>query len=343
MPRRIPRRLLVAALLALAMTVVAACGSSGNGGNGSTQSTPSQGATMTISQASGIPITSSFGRVYAKGVQDAAKRYGVKITNLGFTGEYTQQKAIDFLNSAIASKPDAIITSIYDPSAWAAPLKQAKAQGIPVVITNATDPRPAGKRDPFLFYVGEDSQLTGVQAAQAVLAKGTPKRAVCAIQFPGSVPLEQRCKGFLTAMQQAGVATEKLAISATDPTEASQTIQGYLTRHPDTGAIFSMSPLGGSADADGIAQGIQQAGAAAKVDVVYNGLSQQTLDAIKAGKALAAADQQIYLQGYLAVEWLYLYHTYGFLPSSDLATGPLMVDRNNVDAFIAGVKAGVRG
>lgn len=63
----------------------------------------------------------------------------------------------------------------------------------------------------------------------------------------------------------------------------------------------------------------------------------------KAGKQLFAIDQQPWLQGFLAVTLSDAYVNYALkVASAPILTGPGIVDFSNVDATLAGGKAGYR-
>ena len=45
-------------------------------------------------------------------------------------------------------------------------------------------------------------------------------------------------------------------------------------------------------------------------------------------------DQQPYLQGYYSAQTLFFYKNYGMLPSSDILTGPYVVDQDGAQTRI---------
>lgn len=319
--------------MAVGLAVLSACGDDDSDSAGSEASSSAADTGYEIASTVGINVTSPFGRVYARGVNDAAERYGVEITNMGLTEDYTEQKAVDYLNSAIASKPDGIITAVYSGKAWEDPIKRAVDQGIPVIDVNSADPRPSDERAPYLFYIGEDGVATGRTAAGVILDEGSPQRAVCVISFPGAFAQESRCKGFLDEMAANDVDAEKLAVSPSDPTKAAETFRGYLTNNPETDAVYTLGPLGGDPAWDGVHTALSEEGKLGEIKWVTNDLSTQTLDAVKSGDLLATLDQQIYLQGYLAVQSLVLFLQNGFQPTSDINTGGLVVDSTNAAEF----------
>ncbi len=62
--------------------------------------------------------------IVKKGAEDAAKLYNVKLTWLN-PEQFSIQKLVDLMNSAVAANPDGILATITDPEAVAPPLTQA--------------------------------------------------------------------------------------------------------------------------------------------------------------------------------------------------------------------------
>jgi len=281
-----------------------------------------------------------FWGVVMKGMQDAAdllsKGTGdtIKATYLG-PAVYSVTELVNMLNSAIAARPQGVVCTITDPAALDEPLRRAISLGIPVIAINVPDPRPAGERIPYLFYVGGDEYLSGIKAAERMLAVKKPARAVVFIHEVGHVGLELRAKGFIEVMSAAGVPAEKLAIGI-DPTQAVDIIRGYFAKYPDTDAIFTLGPLGTLPTVTFL----KEQGLAGKVMLGCFDLDEVTLKAIKDGVALFTVTQQQYLQGYLPIVWLYLYNKYGFLPANDILTGPGFVDSSNVEKVEQLIKQG---
>jgi simple sugar transport system substrate-binding protein len=281
-----------------------------------------------------------FWGVVMKGMQDAAvllsKGTGdtIKATYLG-PAVYSVTELVNMLNSAIAAHPQGIVCTITDPAALDEPLRRAISLGIPVIAINVPDPRPAGERIPYLFYVGGDEYLSGIKAAEKMLAVKKPARAVVFIHEVGHVGLELRAKGFIEVMTAAGIPAEKLAIG-TDPTQAVDIIRGYFAKHPETDAIFTLGPIGTLPTVTFL----KEQGLAGKVMLGCFDLDEVTLKAIKDGIALFTVTQQQYLQGYLPIVWLYLYNKYGFLPANDILTGPGFVDGSNIEKVEQLIKQG---
>ncbi|MGQ9625644.1 MAG: sugar ABC transporter substrate-binding protein [Anaerolineae bacterium] len=277
-----------------------------------------------------------FWGVVMRGVEDAGKALGVKAIYQG-PEKYSIEELVSMLDAAIAAKPDGIAATITDPSAVEEPLRRAIEQGIPVIAINVADPRPAGEKIPYMFYIGADEYLGGRQAGERMLSVRTPKRAVCGNQEMGHVGLEARCRGFMEVMTAAGVPAEEIDIT-NDPTTALEVFKSYFAKHPDTDAVLTLGPLGTIP----AVQFLKEQGLAGKVLHGTFDLGPETLDAIRAGTTLFAIDQQQYLQGYMSVMWLYLKAKYALQPANDILTGPGFVDASNVEKIAELIEAGYR-
>ena len=54
----------------------------------------------------------------------------------------------------------------------------------------------------------------------------------------------------------------------------------------------------------------------------------------KAAGTVTAARQEFWLQGYVPLQRLYWYLEYGYAPEGDVLTGPVIIDKSNVDQWI---------
>lgn len=269
-------------------------------------------------------------------MKDAAKQYGVKATYLG-PEKFSIQKLVNMLDSAIAAKPDGIAVTITNAVVLDEPLRKAIKMGIPVVAINVADTRPAGERIPYLCYVGMDEYQGGIDAAWRMLKKFTPKRAIIANQEPGHTGLELRAKGIKEVFAKKGIPVEEIDIT-NDTTKAVGIMSSYLSRHPDTDAIFTLGPLG----TQPALKLLEEKNLFGKVTLSGWDLTPLMVDAIKKGELLFTVEQQQYLQGYLPIAFLYTYHKYGLIPHGTVLTGPAIVDKTNVDVVEKTVKEGYR-
>jgi simple sugar transport system substrate-binding protein len=284
-----------------------------------------------------IDTSDPFWAPYYKGARDAARQLNVEMNMLA-PRKASVPEMVDLLNSAVAAKPDGIVTTVPDAQAQEDVLRRAIDQGIPVVALNTPDTRSREQRIPYLFYVGSDERLAGERAAERLLQERRPRRAVCAIPNIVQTALANRCGGFTDVMRRAGVPTDRLALEPTDPTRQAEQIRGYFRSHDDTDALLTLAPNNANPAIDVL----EQTGLAEKVIHGSFDLSTEQINAIQEGKLLFTIDQQQYLQTYLGVQMLAKHVRNGFTLASDILTGPAIIDRSNVEQVVANVEAGYR-
>jgi simple sugar transport system substrate-binding protein len=268
-----------------------------------------------------------FWGVVMRGAADAGKEFGVDVTYLG-PEKFSIQKLVDMVETAIADKPNGLVVTITDAKALDQPLKDAIKQGIPVVAINVPDYRGPDERIPYLVYVGADDYKVGIEAARRMLkefAPNKPKRGVVSIHEVGHAGLEARARGITEVFTEQGIPVERLATSP-NASETYQLIDAYLTKNPDTDAVFCLGPL----DTHPTIKLLEEKGLVGKVKLGGVDLSDIMIKAIKEGKMVFTVEQQQYLQGYLPINLLILYNKYGLIPHGDILTGPAIVDKSNV-------------
>jgi simple sugar transport system substrate-binding protein len=214
--------------------------------------------------------------------------------------------------------------SIPDADALGGPIRAAVAAGIPVVSINSGGDAAGGLG--VLTHVGQEERAAGYGGGQRMAQAGV-RRALCVNQEVGNAGLDQRCEGFAAAIREAGGTAEVLGVETVDPTEAQQRILAALSA--DAG-VDGMLTLGTPAVVPAL-RAIEEAGRGGRVRLATFDVSPDVLDAVEAGTMLFAIDQQQYLQGYLPVVLLALYHrNANTFPEAVLPTGPGFVTRENV-------------
>jgi len=260
-------------------------------------------------------------------IKDFEKRYPEVSIKYVAPEEFSVKKQLEYLDTAIAAKPDGLIVPITDPTALEDTLKRAIAAGIPVIASNIEDPRKPPEKIPYLTYVGGDEYQTGYKLGERLLKEITPKHVLIAIPHVGHVGAEMRAKGMIDAVTPVGAKVEKLAIGD-EASHAIEVLTAYLMRNPDVDAIFTTAMLA-STWIYSVMEDLD------KTDIKLIGVdaSPCSLEGIIAGKMLATHSQGFYLQGYLPPEWLYFYLEYGFVPPPTVLTGPIVIDKSNAESF----------
>jgi simple sugar transport system substrate-binding protein len=236
------------------------------------------------------------------------------------------------LRSAVDDKVAGIAVTLANPTAMAPAVKAATAAGIPVVAVNTGI--DAWMSLGALEFFGQDEALAG-QTVGERLARQGGTNTLCVIQERGHVGLEARCAG--VAKGFTGL-TQKLYVDGTDLPSARAAIVGKLQQDRGIDRVVTL----GAQMASTALEAVGEANSYAKV-VTFD-TNAAVIAAIKSGTIQWAVDQQPFLQGYLAIDSLWLFLTNknvigGGLPT---LTGPSFVDESNVDDVAERAKEGTR-
>jgi simple sugar transport system substrate-binding protein len=258
------------------------------------------------------------------------------------TNEYNTQKHIQLIEQAIAMKPDGLVVSVTDAAALDGVLRQAISLGIPVVAFNTPDLRDPGARIPYLTFVGTDYYQDGKKAAEHALEHSKsgeiprPKRVLCINADATHGGLVARCIGMTDAMHAVGIKTETL-VTDWDSGRAEDILSAYLNMNPNVNYIYAVTSDLGLATWNvcqkmGLHPNLgDQAHQVTIISVDDNPVS---LSGVKAGHLLSTTSQEFWLQGYVPLQRLYWYLEFGYAPEGDILTGPVIIDKSNVDQWI---------
>lgn len=280
-----------------------------------------------------------------KGVDDAAL---VVQANGGTVTYLTTQNYDNFgpdlvglINTAVSQGVDGIAIPIWVPDAQVPALEEAAKKGIKIMLYNTIGGDGDQAKIGAFNYFGTDEHLAGVRGGE-YMAKAGSKKMLCVIQVPGAVNLETRCNGLEEGAKANGAEIIRLPLPANLDGNAAGTteaIKAELLKDPSIDSVFTLA----AAVTDSAALAIEQAGVGDKVKLASTDLSASILDRIKNGKQTMAVDQQPYLQSFLAVTMLASTIDWATdLATDPVLTGPAIVDAANVEATLAGVKAGTR-
>jgi simple sugar transport system substrate-binding protein len=153
------------------------------------------------------------------------------------------------------------------------------------------------------------------------------KHTVCVIQEQGNIGLTQRCDGVKKTFSGK---TDVLYVNGTDMPSVKSTITAKLSADKSIDEVVTLAaPIALTAT-----QSVSDAGSKAKVATFD--LNKDLIKAIQNNSIQFAVDQQPYLQGYLAVDALWLYKNNGNYMGGGEApvlTGPAFVDKSNVETI----------
>jgi simple sugar transport system substrate-binding protein len=284
---------------------------------------------VTVAMVTHGPPGDTFWDLIRKGAETAAKKDNI---DLKYSAELQGPDQANLVQNAVDSKVAAIAVTLARPEAIKPALQRAISAGIPVVALNAgiDDWKAAGAK----AYFGQDEQISGEAAGKKLAAEGA-KKVICVIQDQGNVALESRCAGVKAGF---GGAVENLNVNGTDMPSVQSTITAKLQQDPSVDYIVTLgAPIALTA-----VQSAANAGSTAKIATFDT--NAELVDAIKARKVQWAVDQQPFLQGYLAIDslWLYLNNGNVIGGGQPTLTGPAFIDESNIDAVATFAKNGTR-
>lgn len=263
-----------------------------------------------------------FWSVVQRGALDAAQHTGTRVL-------YQAPESFDLvtmsqlIDAALASQPDGLVVSIPDADALEAGLMSAREAGIPVVSINSGGEHSS--RLGSLLHVGQSEYEAGYQGGLRLFEAGATN-ALCINQEVGNLALDERCRGFTEALESQGSSVQMLAVELGDPTESTQRILAALRSDPSIDALMTLGPTGALPCLHALEE-IDNSG----ITFATFDTSPEILNAIESGTILFAIDQQQYMQGYMPVVLLALYHrNENLLAHEYLQTGPGFITQSNV-------------
>ena len=308
-----------AALLMVGL-LLAGCSNDSDGGSSGGKASAPAGASkpgdISIAVVTHGQAGDSFWDVVKNGAEQAGKDLDVKVTYQSSGDPQTQSQYID---AAVNQHVAGLVVSMANPDALKASIQQAVSKGVPVITINSGQSRSA--EFGALTHVGQDETVAGQGAGAKLKAAGVSK-LLCVIHEAGNVGLEDRCKG---AAQALGGTTENLQVDQNNIQAVQSTIQAKLQADKSINGVLALQPAVGAV----AVQAVAGAGSTAKVATFD--LSDDVINQIEQGKLLFAVDQQQYLQGYLPVQFLYLYATNANTVGGGqpVLTGPGFVTKDN--------------
>jgi simple sugar transport system substrate-binding protein len=320
----------LAALLAVLALVLAACSSTGGrqeeeGAGGEGQAATGAGVDtprLRIAMITHEEPGDTFWDLISDGANVAAEKNNVELL---YSNEPDAGDQANLVQNAIDQGVDGIAVTLAFPDAVGPAVQSAIEGGIPVVGFNSglDNFQDYGVQ----MYFGQDENLAGAAAAERLNEEGA-QNVICVNQDQGHVALEARCSG---VSENFNGQAEQLFVTGTDMPSVRSTISAKLQEDPSIdrvltlGAPFAMTAL----------QAVEDAGSEAQV-VTFD-TNDELLQAVQNGDVQWAIDQQPFVQGYAAVDALWLYLTQGRTVGGGepVLTGPAFIDSENIDEILA--------
>jgi len=300
---------------------------------------PLMGSVQAESQSEGINLivvshgqaNDAFWNVAKNGVGKAAEDMGVAVSYRA-PEVYDMVAMSQLLDAAVAQDPDGIVVTIPDADALGDSIRAAVAAGIPVISMNSGS--DVYEELGVLLHVGQDEYPAGVAAGKKLATMGG-SNAICINHEVGNVALDLRCSGFAEGF--GGTVT--ILPSSNDSAEINSKVKAALESDESIDTVLA---LGASTAGEPALAAIKELGLVGTVNIGTFDMSANMLEAISAGEAAFAIDQQQFLQGYLPIVFLANLNRYGVLPGGSVPSGPNLVTQEKAAQVVELSAQGLR-
>ncbi|RPK55977.1 TMAO reductase system periplasmic protein TorT [Streptomyces sp. ADI96-02] len=271
----------------------------------------------------------TFWDIVQKGAEQAAVKDNI---NFLYSHNDEAQQQAQLVQTAIDKKVDGLIVSLAKPDAMKAVVAKAVKAGIPVITVNSGSAE--SKEFGALTHIGQDESIAGEAVGDELNSRGR-KKALCVLHEQGNVGHEQRCAG---AEKTFDGTLTNLYVDGTNMPDVQASIEAKLQSDKSIDAVVTL----GAPFADAAVQAKQTAGSKAEIDTFD--LNAKVAGGLQEGKLGFAVDQQPYLQGYEAVDllWLYRYNRNVLGGGRPVLTGPQIITADDADELAEYTERGTR-
>ncbi|MFE3325764.1 sugar ABC transporter substrate-binding protein [Streptomyces sp. NPDC059176] len=271
----------------------------------------------------------TFWDIVQKGARQAADKDNI---NFLYANSDEGQQQAQLVDTYVDKKVDGLIVTLAKPDAMKAAVAKATRAGIPVITVNSGSEQ--SKAYGALTHIGQDETVAG-EAVGDELDKRGKKKALCVLHEQGNVGHEQRCAG---AKKTFDGSMENLYVDGTNMPDVQASIEAKLQTDDSIDAVVTL----GAPFADAAVQARQTAGSKAEIDTFD--LNAKVATALKDGRLGFAVDQQPYLQGYEAVDllWLYRFNADVLGGGRPVLTGPQIITGEDAAELLDYTERGTR-
>lgn len=260
------------------------------------------------------------------GIEDASSILG---TSHQWTGSEVSEigEMVNAMEAGIGAGADGIGIALVDLDAFNGPTDEALAAGIPVVSYNADAPNTR------LSYVGQDLYGSGYEMGLRIVDQVGSGKVALFIATPGQLNIQPRIDGALDAIAESGadIDAQDIATGAELPDQLSAVEAWYLGNQDATG-MYAVDA--GSTQSVGQVVRDHNARDNALVGAGGYDLLPETVELVADGVLDFTIDQQPYLQGFLPVVYLYMWHlSGGVVTPPETNTGLVFLDSAAAQLF----------
>jgi simple sugar transport system substrate-binding protein len=286
-----------------------------------------------------------FWQAVKKGFDDACAKIEANCQMVFTQTEGSIEQETANMTAALASKPDALLTSIPDDNAFDEIIANARKDGVIVLAVNVDDSKGA-EGNARQAFIGQNFIPAGYALGKKMselFPKDGPIKAVIGVSAPGQNWSEQRAAGVMKFLEEYKAANPNREVdikrldTGTDGAVVADRVGAYLNANPDTTVYFDTGLWHAY-----VAQALADRGVPpGKVLMGGFDIVAEVLQQMQAGYIQVEVDQQPYMQGFMSVMEAYLAKNFGLSPA-DIDTGRGIVVKADVAGLMDLAKQGVR-
>ena len=289
-----------------------------------------------------ISVNSSMGywQTLASGFNKAAAEYKVTAKVVG-PENYDPQAELAELQKAVAAKPAGILVQAADAAVLKPGIDAAIAAGVPVITVDSD-----ADNSRRMYFIGTNNLEAGRLGGRHLAEKLGGKGNVVFYSFQGQPNIDDRLQGFKDVLSaHPGIKIVEVVDVKADRNAAFDRTQQFMALGgaQKIDAFVSLEATSGKVVADAVKRG----NGSDRYVMAWD-ISQDTLDEIKSGTIVSTIAQKPFTMGYVGLKALdEVFHNPPAQLGKDNATdsfshypefvdtGTSLVDKSNVDAYIA--------
>jgi ribose transport system substrate-binding protein len=280
---------------------------------------------------------SDFWKLAEAGVKKAQQ----ELPNYDLQFKYPEQAAAAIqqrlMDDLVAAGVSAIMVSAIDPKTSTEALNRVGSQ-VPLFTTDSDAPQSNR-----IAYIGSSNTDAGKQAGSLVL-KALPDGGKCMgfVGLPGADNARERIEGVQEAIKGSKVQLLDVRGDDIDQTRAKRNVEDTLSANPDINCMIGFY----SYNTPRIYEVLKEAGKLGDIKVIGFDEDPITLGGVREGTIIGTVVQQPYEWGYQGMKLMakYLEGDKSVIPDNKLIIVPTkIIDKSNVDAFEAELKARISG
>lgn len=284
-----------------------------------------------------VNAASDFWKLAEAGVKKAQEELPGYDLQFRYPAQGTAALQNALMDDLVAAGTDAIMISSADPKNSIDAFNRIAAQ-VPLFTTDSD--APESNR---IAYLGSSNTAAGIQAGE-IAVKALPGGAKCMgfVGFLGADNAKERIAGFKQAVEGKGIELVDVRGDDVDFARARSNVDDVLAANPEINCMvgfYSYNP-------PKIYEALQAAGKLGQITVIAFDEDPITLGAVKEGSFAATVVQDPYQWGYQGMHLMakYLEGDKSGVPADKLIIVPTkIIDKDNVDAFSAELKARIGG